>query len=431
MTRPLRIVHLSTVDTKGGAAKTAWKLHERLRERGHESILAVGQKQSTDPDVRVIDNSRAGQGPRGRVLRRLESLGLQYLDHPGSHGIPELVGGEWDVTHAHNLHGGYFDLAALRRLSRRAPLILTLQDMWLLTGHCAYSFDCERWRGGCGSCPDLTIYPAIPRDATRANHWRKRRRVGSLDVAIASPARWLLDLAKDSYLGAKAARLIPNPVDTKVFTPGDARAARAALDLPQDRPIVLFPANHGLGNPFKGGWMIEHAIADLRDTGVLCVSFGPARDESRENMLAIPETIDEATVAQAHRAADVVVYPSRADTSPLAILEAFATATPVVSTRVGGIPELVVDGRNGLLVEYGDAPALADAIRRLLDAPDLARRLGATGLDDAREHYDLDHVVDLWLAWYQELAEGRRRTTGAATTGRGRGGRRPARTAER
>ena len=175
--------------------------------------------------------------------------------------------------------------------------------------------------------------------------------------------------------------------------------------------------------------MIESAIDALRDTGALCVSFGPERDHSRENMLVIPATIDEAKVAEAYRAADVVVYPSRADTSPLAILEAFATATPVVATRVGGIPELVVDGRNGLLVEYGDVPALGAAIRRLLEEPDLARGLGAAGLADAREQYDLDHVVDLWLAWYEELAESRRRKTGAPTSGRGTDADPPVRTA--
>jgi glycosyltransferase involved in cell wall biosynthesis len=420
MTRPLRIVHLSTVDIKGGAAKTAWKLHERLRERGHESILVVGQKQSSDPDIRVIDNSRARRGMRGRGLRLLEARGLQYLDHPGSHQVAELVGGDWDVTHAHNLHGGYFDLAALHRLSRRAPLILTLQDMWLLTGHCAYSFECDRWRGECGSCPDLSIYPAIPRDATKANLRRKGRLVGSLDLAIASPARWLLDLARESYLGTKPSRLIPNPVDTRIFAPGDARSARAALDLPQDRPIALFPANLGLDNPFKGGWMVESAIGMLRDLGVLGVSFGSAPDKTCQNMLVLAETVDEARVAEAYRAADVVVYPSRADTSPLAILEAFATAKPVVATRVGGIPELVADGRTGLLVEYGDAPALAGAIRRLLEAPELARVLGAAGLAEARRRYDLDVVVDAWLAWYHELSDGRRGATDAPTSGKGR-----------
>jgi glycosyltransferase involved in cell wall biosynthesis len=265
----------------------------------------------------------------------------------------------------------------------------------------------------------LSIYPAIPRDSTKANIRRKRRLLASLDLAIASPAQWLLDLARESYLGTNPSRLIPNPVDTRIFAPGDTRSARAALDLPQDRPIALFPANLGLGNPFKGGWMVERAIGMLRDLNVLGVSFGRAPDQTCQNMLVLAETIDEARVAEAYRAADVVVYPSRADTSPLAILEAFATAKPVVATRVGGIPELVVDGRTGLLVEYGDVPALTGAVRRLLEAPELARALGAAGLAETKRQYDLDVVVDAWLAWYYELSDTRRRVPTAPTSGRG------------
>ena len=49
------------------------------------------------------------------------------------------------------------------------PVALTLHDEWLLTGHCAYTLGCERWRIGCGRCPDLTIYPAIRRDSTAEN----------------------------------------------------------------------------------------------------------------------------------------------------------------------------------------------------------------------------------------------------------------------
>jgi len=131
---PLHIVQVNTVDVAGGAAKVARKLHEKFRERGHRSTLVVGLKQSSDPDVVEIDNRDAGRGFRGRASRILEARGHQYLDLPGSHRIPDLIGGDWDVLHAHNLHGGYFDLAALSDLSRRAPLVLTMHDMWLVTG---------------------------------------------------------------------------------------------------------------------------------------------------------------------------------------------------------------------------------------------------------------------------------------------------------
>jgi glycosyltransferase involved in cell wall biosynthesis len=402
---PLRIVQINTVDLGGGAAKIAWKLHEKFRERGHESTLVVGWKRSSDPDVVAIDNSRAGRGLRGRGLRRLESLGLQYLDHPGSHRVPELVGGDWDVTHAHNLHGGYFDLAALSDLSRHAPLVLTMHDMWLVTGHCGYSCECERWRIGCGSCPDLSLYPAIPRDATRANLRRKRRLLGEVDLTLTSEARWALDLARASYLRSMPARHIPSPVDTRFFRPGDKSAARAALGLPQDRPIILLPARLAFDNEYKAAWMLEEAVDALRDRHVLGVAFGAKDDDRREGLRILAESFDEARIAEANRAADVVVYPSRAETSPLAIVEALATARPVVATRVGGVEEVINGGRNGFLVDRGDAAAFARAIRTLLDDPELARRLAEEGLADARERHDLERVVDAWLACYEELLE--------------------------
>lgn len=400
---PLRIVQINTADISGGAAKVAWKLHEAFRERGHESTLVVGSKYTSDPDVITVDNERAGRGVRGRVLHRLEARGLQYLDAPGSHRVPELVGGSWDVTHIHNLHGGFFDLAALRKLGRHAPLVLTMHDMWLATGHCGYSCECEGWRTGCGACPDLTLYPAIPRDATRANLRRKARLFDGLDVTVTSPAHWALDVARASYLGSKPQRHVPNPVDTRFFRPGDTQAARAALGLPANRPIVLLPARLAFGNEYKAAWMLEHAVEALRDRGILGVAFGEQDEQRGENLRILAEGFDEAWIAEAYRAADIVVYPSRAETSPLAIIEAFATGRPVVATRVGGVGELVEDGRNGLLVEKGDAAAFAAAIRRLLDDRDLLHAMGAEALADARARHDLDRVVDEWLALYREL----------------------------
>ena len=107
-------------------------------------------------------------------------------------------------------------------------------------------------------------------------------------------------------------------------------------------------------------------------------------------------------VARWLQAADLYVHPSRADTFPNGVLEALACGTPVVASRVGGIPEQVRD-ETGVLVEPGDPAALAAAIESLLADPSRRERMSAAAAEDARARFSLDRQVDAYLALYVEL----------------------------
>jgi glycosyltransferase involved in cell wall biosynthesis len=100
---------------------------------------------------------------------------------------------------------------------------------------------------------------------------------------------------------------------------------------------------------------------------------------------------------------DVLVQPSRADNLPLAILEAMACGVPVVGTRVGGIPELVVDGETGLLVAPEDPAALAAALDSLASSPERRQAMGLAGRERAAEHFSAGGVARRTLALYEEL----------------------------
>jgi glycosyltransferase involved in cell wall biosynthesis len=398
----VRIVQISTVEQGGGAEKTARALHRAYLERGHDSVLIVAGKDSDDPTVLEIDNSARERGVRRIAARVADRVGLEDRVLPGSRRIPALAG-RTDVIHAHNLHGRYFDLAVLPRLARRAPTILTLQDMWLLTGHCAHSFDNDRWETGCGACPYLGTYPALRRDATRWNHRRKRRLTGRVRLNVSAPSTWLLDRVARSHLARHPRRLVPNSCDLGVFAPGDAAAARRELGLPTDRPILFFPANVGLHNQFKDPATLLRALRHLHDLRPLLLAFGAKDGASVEGLTRLAPTRSESLMASYYRAADIVVYPSRADTAPIALIEALACARPAVATPVGGIPEIVADGESGLLAPADDR-LFAAAIRRLLDDRELRGRLGETGRRVAEQRYDFRRAVDTWLDWYAELA---------------------------
>lgn len=90
-------------------------------------------------------------------------------------------------------------------------------------------------------------------------------------------------------------------------------------------------------------------------------------------------------------ACDLVVIPSRAEPFGRVVIEAFASRVPVIATRVGGIPEIIEDGRNGVLIPYGDEKQLRNAIHRLMNDTQLAHNLAEEGYRDANTQYTASH----------------------------------------
>ena len=107
---------------------------------------------------------------------------------------------------------------------------------------------------------------------------------------------------------------------------------------------------------------------------------------------------------------DLFVLPSHTEGLSNVLLEAAACSKAVVATAVGGNPEVVLDGTTGILTPAGDAVALAEAILRLLAAPELRTAMGRTGRRRVAEHFDFDAQTDRYLALYRSLLSGERQT---------------------
>ena len=448
--RGFNILQVSTRDIASGAEKVAWNLFKAYQQRGHNSWFAVGRKRSTDPGVLVIPNdgsrcrwTRVCYGVRDRLERlgirgavraggwlalfgepkRLwnKCRGIEDFDHPGTASLLDLPPSRPDVVHAHNLHGEYFDLRVLPRLSHEVPVVLTLHDSWLLSGHCAHSFDCERWRLGCGVCPDLTIYPSVLYDNTAYNWQRKRDIFQRSRLYISTPSQWLMEKVRQSMLQGQEYRVIPNGVDLTVFKPGDRMGARARLGLPSDAAIILLVHNRVRGNIWRDNPTMKaaaQALAERQDKrNVIFVCLGQDRKPGRigrAEFRFIPYQVDTHVVANCYQAADVYLHPARAETWGLVITEALACGTPVVATSVGGIPEQIEEGVTGYLTPPGDAAAMAIRIEQLLCDNALRQRFAVAAVESARSRFNLNRQVNDYLSWYQELIVRSRSHTVAA-----------------
>jgi colanic acid/amylovoran biosynthesis glycosyltransferase len=193
-------------------------------------------------------------------------------------------------------------------------------------------------------------------------------------------------------------RIVHCGVDPRLWRApaGDRAAAPAA----PDRPLRILTV--GRLTPKKGHAILLDALALLHTEGIAVeaevVGDGAHRAalEQRAHALGLSDAVTFAGTLGQHEIrpcferADVFCLPSFAEGVPVVLMEAMAMELPVVTTRVMGIPELVADGENGMLVPPGRADALADALRRLAADPAERRRLGAAGRRTVEQGFDCE-----------------------------------------
>jgi len=430
---PLRILHVNTMDRGGGAAQLAFNLVEGTNAVGHQARLAVRAKNTAGEHVFEIENEAARHfwsrfcawviGGFGGSMRLVRTFGrplssAQFLyghedfDFPGTWQLLRTLPDKPDLLHLHNLHGSYFDLRALPWLSNQVPSVVTLHDAWMLSGHCCHSFDCERWRTGCGHCPDLSIYPAIRRDATAYNWRRKRRIYARSRLHVVAPSQWLMNKAKDSMLAPAmaSARVIPHGIDLTIFRTGHRHQARLDLGLPSDAQILLFVAKGIRDNVWKDYQTMRRAFEIISGRcgkkKLLFIALGeeaPSESIGDKELRFIAHSSDRHAVAKYYQAADLYIHGARVEAWGLTITEAMACGLPVVASNVGGIPDQVADGRNGFLVPVGDAEHMADRIERLLEDNELRRGMGQRACQRAHAEFGLSRMTGSYLAFYESI----------------------------
>ena len=388
----MKILHLSKMDTGGGAADGFVRIHRALLGQGHDSVAYVIKKKRQD--VPAMVDARRLLGPfqklawgLGRIWAKLSRLHLKPIgvyDFDAEANFPaepiirdaRARAEKWDLVVVH-WAGAFVTPATVGEIAQAlgARVVLWQVDMAHVTGGCHSNLGCVKYQTGCGACP--LIGSKDEDDVSSRQAANRRKTWKELGAVLLAPTEWSARQARDSWItGGLPSKVFPIPLDLDVLRPvEDPRAARAALGIPPHARMLLV---RGIDPAltYKGFGLLLEAlrlldaqgvalhVAVLGETGLM----GTGWKHVTYTELGVRR--GDAAIAVAYQSADFFVNPSTNDNGPMMVGEALVCGVPVVAYPVG-LPSVPwADGMVGRVVELiGDVPALAAAIRAFAEMP--------------------------------------------------------------
>jgi glycosyltransferase involved in cell wall biosynthesis len=358
----LSIVHTESSLGWGGQELRVLSESQGLIRRGHEVRLLC------PPEARIHGEARNWGVPViGLPIGRKRPLGVKVL-------YEWLKRNRCDLVCTHSSTDSWLAALALLALGRPLPMVRTRH-----------------------------ISAPVPRNApTRWLYTRATARIVTTGEALKK------ELVERNGFPAQRIDSVPTGIDTRRYRPGERRAARAALRLPQDRTLVGIVATL---RDWKGHEFLIEALAGLpQNVHLVIVGDGPRREplenfvDARELRSRIRFAGDQADVVPWLQALDVFALPSYANEGvPQALIQAMLVALPCVTTHAGSIAELARHEETALVVPMKDSAALRAALQRLLSDEGLRTKLGQAARRHAEANFSSERMLDAMERIYAQV----------------------------
>ncbi len=361
----MKIAIVSSSDS-GGAGIAALRLHKALMSNGVDSSMLCLHKESNTPKVyeykkpiltKVIDHLPFIPYKQNNYKKYYKALSECYecMSFPEAiYDISKhpLIQGA-DIVNLHWV-GSVLDYTRFfRNVSK--PIVWTLHDMNPFMGIAHY----------CGDRDTNVQFAALEEQVREL----KSKSIGQhLNLSVVNLCQWMKSYSEKSEAFANRTHtIIPNSIDTNVFSAYDKTIIRTELSLPLDKPILLF-VSQSVENRRKGFDLLQDALKKLhRDCVILVVGEANEVLKSIDNCIFVGTINDEQRMAMLYAAADAFILPSREDNLPNTMVESLCCGTPVISFSNGGMRDHIRTLENGVLVEQINSEALHDGINLFLD----------------------------------------------------------------
>lgn len=298
-----------------------------------------------------------------------------------------------DIIHIHNLHGNFCNFNRLMKYiyKNKIKLILTAEDFWYATGRCAHHLGCDRWKDGCGKCPNKKAYMrTFLFDHSRKLLNEKIKWFGLIKPTLVCPSKWILNDFKISKIGGL--------VDLKLIYNGADEATFRCFNYKKEGPIRII----GIASRWshlKGLDTFNKLAEDLdkKDFEITLVGVLP-ETKTHKKINRIELTTNKKELAELYNRADLFVNPTLVDTFPTTNIESLLCGTPVFVYDVCGAAE-AIDDESGLSIQKNNYSNLLESIKHFKRSNFNQRNIKKRGLLFSKTTF-LNNYMNLYKEVY-------------------------------
>lgn len=421
----MKILLVNTFD-RGGAGSACIRLHNGMLQQGIDSKLLLKSKQKNTPNTyqlkpnqKKLSTIQKIERKLLRVLRTLgvvkkqpiskkqtflknRSAGLEFFSFPDANFdiTASKLYQEADIINLHWV-ADFLDYKSFFEKNTK-PVVWTLHDMNPFTGGEHYE---EHYLGiDKFGYPLKRIRSKEEESIFNENIKIKKRALAEIkNLTIVTPSEWLAEEARKSEVfNSLPVHCIPNSLDSEVFRPRDKEYSKNLLGIPKDKRVVLFVAD-SMSNNRKGFVFLKRAFQQMQMDNVVLCAIGNKTEalESIDNIIELGPIYDERLMSIAFSAADVFVIPSLMDNLPNTVMESLMCGTPVIGFPIGGIPDMVKDGKNGLIAKEISVNALGETLKTFLNTVDDFERNSIR--NEAVKNYDLKIQANSYIDLFESI----------------------------
>ncbi|EGQ27038.1 glycosyl transferase [Sporosarcina newyorkensis 2681] len=411
----MKIIHFTSGDITGGAARGAYFLHQAIKNQGINSRIFI-----TDPivdegfkDIEYLSQDINKKQEKLRSKRLDEFILSHYPNRKDNifslgNGVYDSevleLSKEADIIHFHWMNSQMINLELLNKIDK--PVVWTFRDMWPFTGGCHYSQGCQKYKTGCEACGILGSNEKD--DISKLTYSGKQDTYSRLyPVAISN---WIQECASSSKLfQEKYIHMIPNCIDVNEFQPYAKDIVRKEFDLPLNKKIILFGAVNAYADYRKGFTLLVEALKNIENKEEYhLITFG-GKDSNMLRDMSFTYTEfgkinSDDHLSKIYSAAHVFVAPSIEEAFGKTIVEAMSCGTPVVAFNATGPKDIVKHGSTGYLCDAYNPSDMTEGIEFVVNHPHY-EELSTTSRAIAEENYSLDVVATQYVELYKKILD--------------------------